>query len=100
MFGEKDILNFIRLLLYIPTSLLHYSVWKYLNQKPLGMQTIFDGSIKDLMIAVNVAFLSMTIATVKLVDKYDAAFAFDIVWFRYFMMWVAFWQLAVTMIVR
>ena len=100
MFGEKEILNCIRLLLYIPSSLLQYSVWKYLNQKPLGMQTIFDGTIKDLMIAANVSFVVMTIATVKFVDQYDPAFAFDIVWFRYYTMWVALWQLAVTMIIR
>ena len=100
MFGEKEVLNCIRLLLYIPSSLLQYSVWKYLNQKPLGMQTIFDGTIKDLMVAANVAFVVTTIVTVKFVDQYDPVFAFDIVWFRYYTMWLAFWQLAVTMIIR
>ena len=74
MFGEKEVLNCIRLLLYIPSSLLHFSVWKYLNQKPLGMQTIFDGTIKDLMIAANVAFVVTTIVTVKFVDQYDPVY--------------------------
>ena len=47
------------------------------------MQTIFDGTIKDLMVAANVAFVVTTIVTVKFVDQYDPVFAFDIVWFRY-----------------
>ena len=70
------------------------------EKKPLGMQTIFDGTIKDLMIAANVAFVFTTIATVKFVDLYDPAFALDIVWFRYYTVWVALWQLAITMIIR
>ena len=53
MFGEKEFLNILRLILFMFSSLLFYSVWKYLDQKPLGYQTVFDSMIKDLIIATN-----------------------------------------------
>ena len=57
MFGEKEFLNILRLILFMFSSLLFYSVWKYLDQKPLGYQTVFDSMIKDLIIATNALFL-------------------------------------------
>ena len=100
MFGEKDILNIVRLIQFIISWLICYSVWKYLNQKPLGMQTVFDGTLKDMIVAYYVLWVVTTFATVKFVDEYDKALAFDIAWFRYYILWVFFWQLAMTMIIR
>ena len=100
MFGEKEFLNIVRLILFMFSSLLFYSVWKYLDQKPLGYQTVFDSMIKDLIIATNALFFVTSLATVKFVDEYDPAFALDIAWLRYYILWVWFLQLAMTKIIR
>ena len=47
MQSEKIFLFSIKAMVCMTAFLIFYLVWKYLNNKPLGMQTTFDQMIKD-----------------------------------------------------
>ena len=44
---EEIFLHFLRIIFGIASAIKCYLIWKYLNKKALGMQTILDQMIKD-----------------------------------------------------
>ena len=50
---------------------LMYQVWKYLNSKSLGMQTVLDDLIKDGIIILGTALLVTWIMWIKVVPQYN-----------------------------
>ena len=73
-------------------------MWKYLNHKALGMQTVFDQTLKVLI----QSFLSLTLSSwlvfVKMTEKYDEMIALVLTKFHYFMLiWTYLWSLVLVL---
>ena len=59
---------------------LMYQVWKYLNSKSLGMQTVLDELIKEGIIILGTALLVTWIMWIKVVTQYNYYAAMTIAW--------------------
>lgn len=82
MYEERTFLYLASLTIWIICLVAFYLIWSYLSKKPLGMQTLFDQMVKDLLIAsvmsmlghslVNIDYngLNATLATAILVNNY------------------------------
>ena len=73
-------------------------MWKYLNRKALGMQTVFDQTLKVLI----QSFLSLSFTSwlvfVKVTEKYDEKIALIITKFHYFVfIWTYLWALVLVL---
>ena len=71
------------LVLAIGTSVILLGIWKYLDKKALGMQTLFDLMIKDLIISTTCFVFSSQLVLLKFVEKYNYYLAYILVYFDY-----------------
>ena len=69
-------------------------MWKYLNQKALGMQTVFDQTLKVLIQSFLSLSLTSWLVFVKATEKYDETIALIITKCHYFIfIWTYLWAL-------
>ena len=57
MLNEEIFLHVLRSVIAILFFIISYFVFEYFNKKPLGMQTIFDQMIKDLIYLLILMFI-------------------------------------------
>ena len=88
------------LVMAIGTSVILLGIWKYLDKKALGMQTLFDLMVKDLIVSTACFVLSSQLVLLKLVEKYNYYLAFVFVYFDYGSVWAFFLQIFVTVFLR
>ena len=84
----------------IGTSVILLGIWKYLDKKALGMQTLFDLMVKDLIVSAACFVLSSQLVLLKLVEKYNYYLAFVFVYFDYGSVWAFFLQIFATVFFR
>ena len=65
---EEIYLHVINLVLTIGTFVIGYLIFKYLDKKPIGMQTILDQAVKDLIFLHISADISSWFEYVKYVE--------------------------------
>ena len=75
-FGAKIIVNFIAIFIF-------YLYWKYLENKPLGMQTVLDQLVKDFMLLNTFAFFTSSLVYIKFQDNYSHEVAMTIIRINY-----------------
>ena len=75
-FAAKIIINFIALFIF-------YLYWKYLDNKPLGMQTVLDPMVKDFMLLNTIAFFTSSLVYIKFQDNYSHEVATTIIRINY-----------------
>ena len=75
-FAAKIIVNFIALFIF-------YLYWKYLDNKPLGMQTVLDPMVKDFMLLNAIAFFTSSLVYIKIQDNYSHEVATTIIRINY-----------------
>ena len=75
-FIAKVIVNFIAIFIF-------YLYWKYLDNKPLGMQTVLDYMVKDFMLLNILAFFTSSLVYIKFQDNYSHEVAVTIICFNY-----------------
>ena len=80
--------------------LIFYLVWKYLNNKPLGMQTILDHMTKDYIKICIVNIIMSWLTSFKFVHSYEHHIAITILVCNYFSVLAWFWQIFITVIIR
>ena len=64
-------------------------VWKYLQKKALGMETLYDLMIKDAIIMMILKMVSTQLVLFKFEDTYEYHLAFVIVLFDYICIWAS-----------
>ena len=104
--GELCI-HIIRALLGLLGAFKAHLILKYLNKKALGMQTIFDLTIKDLIYIYSLtwssSFLLFALPTI-LVEELEMPVnhyvALILAYYFQFVVLVGFWQFFVTLIIR
>ena len=99
---EKIFLFFMKAIITIVAFIIFIFVWKYLNKKSLGMQTLIDYMIKDYII---ICTILMTVSwflhiEIKLGHSLEYVLALFVIMFNYFWLLVIFWQIFATMIIR
>ena len=94
---EEIFYHALRLIVVLGTILILGGVWKYLNKKPLGMQTLFDLMIQDLIIANFMKTICSQLVLFKFVQEYPYYLAFVLVYFDYISVWVFFLQVFVPL---
>ena len=100
-------LHIIRVLLGLLGAFKAHLILKYLNKKALGMQTIFDLTIKDLIYIYSLtwssSFLLFALPTI-LVEELEMPVnhyvALILAYYFQFVVLVGFWQFFVTLIIR
>ena len=100
MLKEEIFLHSLRILVAIIFFVISYLVWKYLNKKALGMQTILDQMVKDLIRFHILVFFFSWLLYLKFQDAYRHSLALFAVMTAYFVTFVCFWQILVTTIIR
>ena len=101
MLAEELFLHIVRTILIIGAAIKGCLIWNYLSKKPLGMQTIFDQMIKDLIRLLGIAFITQISSTLKATDKpYNHYIALAIGISRYFTALSVLWQIFVTVVIR
>ena len=75
-FAAKIIVNFIAIFIF-------YLYWKYLENKPLGMQTVLDLMAKDFMCLNTIAFFTSSLVYIKFHENYSAEVAMIIIRINY-----------------
>ena len=88
------------LILAIGAGFILLGVWKYLDKKALGMQTLFDLMIKDLIVSTACFVLSSQLVLLKFVEKYNYYLAYILVYFDYGSVWAFFLQIFITVLLR
>ena len=88
------------LILAIATGFILLGVWKYLDNKALGMQTLFDLMIKDLIVSTACFVLSSQLVLLKFAEKYNYYLAYILVYFDYGSVWAFFLQIFITVLLR
>ena len=88
------------LILAIATGFILLGVWKYLDNKALGMQTLFDLMIKDLIVSTASFVLSSQLVLLKFAEKYNYYLAYILVYFDYGSVWAFFLQIFITVLLR
>ena len=98
---EVIVLHILRVILFIATAIKSYLIWKYINKKALGMQTILDQMVKDIIIIHGISFIFGEIALIKIFEKpYNHYVALTILMGRYYFGLGIFWQIFVIVVVR
>ena len=97
---EEIFYHALRLIFVLGTILILGGVWKYLKKKPLGMQTLFDLMIQDLIIATFMKTLCSQLVLFKFGQEYPHYLAFVLVYFDYISVWAFFLQVFVTVLIR
>ena len=100
MLLEEIFLHSLRIIVVITFFVISYLVWKYLNKKALGMQTILDQMVKDLIRFHILVFFFSWLVYVKFQETYSHYVALSAVMTTYFVTFVCFWQILVTTIIR
>ena len=100
MLLEEIFLHSLRTIVVIIFFVICYLVWKYLNKKALGMQTILDLMVKDLIQFHILVFFFSWLVYVKFQDSYNHYLALLTIMIAHFITFVCFWQILVTMIIR
>ena len=73
-------------------------MWKYLNHKALGMQTVFDQTLKVLIQSFLSLSLTSWLVFVKATEKYDETIALIITKSHYFtFIWTYLWTLVLVL---
>ena len=75
-FAAKIIVNFIAIFIF-------YLYWKYLGNKPLGMQTVLDLMAKDFMCLNTIAFFTSSLVYIKFYENYSSEVAMIIIRINY-----------------
>ena len=100
MLKEEIFLHSLRILVAIIFFVISYLVWKYFNKKALGMQTILDQMVKDLIRFHILVFFFSWLLYVKFQETYSHYVALLAVMTAHFVTFVCFWQILVTTIIR
>ena len=100
MQSEKIFLFSIKAMVCMTAFLIFYLVWKYLNNKPLGMQTILDHMTKDYIKICIVNIIMSWLTSFKFIPSYEHHIAITILMCNYFSILAWFWQIFVTVIIR
>ena len=100
-------IHIIRALLGLLGAFKAHLILKYLNKKALGMQTIFDLTIKDLIYIYSLTWSSSfllfalpTILVEELEMPVNQYVALILAYYFQFVVLVGFWQFFVTLIIR
>ena len=73
-------------------------MWKYLDRKALGMQTIFDQTLKGLIKSFVFYSITSWLCFVKITEAYDETIALIITKVHYFaLIWIYLWALVVVL---
>ena len=75
-FIAKVIVNLVAIFIF-------YLYWKYLENKPLGMQTVLDMLVKDFMRLNTLAFFTSSLVYIKFQDNYSHEVAVTIICINY-----------------
>ena len=76
----------------------YWFMWKYLNHKALGMQTVFDQTLKGLIQTFLSLSLTSWLVFVKVSEKYDEMIALIITKCHYFILiWTYLWALVLVL---
>ena len=71
MKAEEIVVHFLILVLILFIAILSYQVWRYLNNKSLGQETILDKMVKDFIIFLMCIMIFNWITWIKVVPKYN-----------------------------
>ena len=79
-----------------------YLVWKYLNQKALGMQTIFDQMIKDQIILsiINSIVRFLMIFVIEYMNPINKTIALLINILNFMLLSAKIWQFSIILLIR
>lgn len=94
------VLSGIRILLQVLTCIFFTLLWKYMNRKALGMQTLQDLMIKDYMLCVIGNFIVSNLSLMKFQDEYPHYLALALVHSTHFMVIAILSQIFSTIMVR
>ena len=98
---EEIILHSLRIIFAIGMAVKACLIWTYLNKNALGMQTILDQMVKDIIIIHGMTFISTNLALMKIVENpYNHYVALTIMIFHCFFALAIFWQIFVTVVIR
>ena len=97
---EEIFLHCVRVILLILSLIFLNLIWKYLNKKPLGMQTILDQVIKDYIRLGIMGVIPSFLVTLKFVKSYAKPTAMAILKIYHFTRLTFVWQLFVTLTIR
>ena len=75
-------------------------IWKYLRNKPLGMQTLFDSMIKDYILIVFANFISSNLIFIKFKDEYSHETAMTLIKIQTCVAVAMFLQIFIALIIR
>ena len=75
-------------------------IWKYLRNKPLGMQTLFDSMIKDYILIVFANFISSNLIFIKFKDEYSHEIAMTLIKIQTCVAVAMFLQIFIALIIR
>ena len=83
-------------------SLQAYLVWKYLNQKALGMQTIFDQMIKDqiFLSIINSIVRFLMIFVIEYMNPINKTIALLINILNFMLLSAKIWQFSIILLIR
>ena len=100
MTPEEVTMLVIKGILSIKSLTMFKIVFKYLNKKALGMQTILDHTIKDFIRISIMNLVTSWFVLVKFGITYAKPLAYGIVATNYFSVTAYFWQIFVTLAIR
>ena len=76
----------------------YWLMWKYLDCKALGMQTVFDQTLKGLIKSFVFYSITSWLCFVKITEAYDETIALIITKVHYFaLIWIYLWALVVVL---
>ena len=75
-------------------------IWKYLKNKPLEMQTLFDSMIKDYILIVFANFISSNLIFIKFKDEYSHEIAMTLIKIQTCVAVAMFLQIFIALIIR
>ena len=100
MNSEEMIIHCFRAFLIGISLIIFLGVWKYLQKKALGMETLYDLMIKDAIIMMILKMVSTQLVLFKFVETYEYHLAFAIVLFDYICIWASVCHILATILIR
>ena len=97
---ELYILSSIRIVLQAISCGIFTLIWKYLNKKALGMQSLIDVMIKDYIRIIVANFIISDLTTIKIQDKYHSYLALTLLNIDHFMVVAMLAQILLTTVIR
>ena len=102
MNSEKVFLYTLLVIIGVVGMLIAYLILKYLNQKPFGMQTIFDQMIKDqiFLSIINSVVRFLMIFVIEYMNPINKTIALLINILNFMLLSAKIWQFSIILLIR